>query len=105
MLERYFVLTRLDVQESAAKKELENPGGEEFMKKLAGASPGLPFFAFLDDHGKSIVTSIRPGSGNIGHPVQPQEIAWFMSMLEKAVPQMTKKERGILEEKLKDQPK
>ncbi len=47
------------------------------------------------------MNSIRPGkdgkSGNIGHPFKPHEIDWFLTMLAKAAPRMTPKEKATLE--------
>ena len=39
--------------------------------------------------------------GNIGYPVAPNEIAWFMAMLKKAAPKITEAELNALETKLK----
>jgi len=54
-----------------------------------------------DAKGNLIVNTLnsnRPGKDgkgeNIGHPMQPYEVDWFMTMLEKAVPTMTPDERG-----------
>ena len=97
---------RLDVQEHGDKKVLENPGGNETMKQVAGGEAGLPFFAFLNEKGGVIVTTIRPGDaqaekGNIGCPNKPWEIDWFMTMLRKAAPRMTAEETGVLEKSLR----
>lgn len=75
------------------------------LKRLGGPS-GLPFFAFLDTNGATIVNSMRPVGGgknpqNIGHPDTPEEIDWFMVMLHKAVPQMTTAESATLERRLR----
>jgi len=96
------------VQESAGKKALETPGGDELLKSLGGPS-GLPFFAFLDQKGTMIVNSLRPVGGkpaeNIGHPAEPEEVDWFMTMLSKAAPSMTHEESGTLEKWLRNQKK
>jgi len=113
-------------QEHGEKASLNNPGGAELAEKLGGKTAGLPFFAFLDEHGEMIVNSNRPDEGkppapregvravprravvnpaaagnNIGYPAQPEEIQWFMAMLQKAAPQMTADESGTLEAWLK----
>lgn len=78
------------------------------MADLKGEKAGLPFFAFVDSNGKLIENSKRkakpddPGS-NVGHPVAPEEIAWFMEMLKKGAPNMTQAERTTLETWLKNQ--
>ena len=95
------------VQESEGKKALETPGGADFMKTIGGPS-GLPNFAFLDEKGALIVNSLRPGVGgksaeNIGHPDKPEEVDWFMTMVGKAAPHMTRDEEGTLEKWLRNQ--
>ena len=78
------------------------------MVSLKGENAGLPFFAFVDSKGKMIENSKRkkdekdPGS-NVGHPVQPEEVAWFMSMVKKAAPKMSDKEFNTLDTWLKSQ--
>ncbi len=104
IFEKYFVDIKLVVQENAANKKLENPGAEEELKRLGGPA-GLPFHAFLDATGGLIVNSHRPGGGNIGHPAQPEEIDWFLSMVKKAAPGITDSELKTIEDALKNQQK
>ena len=97
------------VQESKEKKALETPGGDELMKALGGPS-GLPYLAFLDEKGKLIVNSMRPGEGgkpaeNIGHPDKPEEVDWFMVMVGKAAPHITHEEAATIENALRHQKK
>ena len=100
------MVAQLVVKESEKNKHLENAGGTVWLDKLGGKSGGLPFFAFVDAKGELILNSNRSGeSGNIGHPFAPEEIAWFMKMLEKAAPKMTPKERQTIEGWLKGQKK
>jgi len=103
------VIVHCTVEESEGKKALETPGGDEFLKAVGGPS-GLPFFAFLDAKGALIVNSMRPGQGgkpaeNIGHPDRPEEVDWFMTMLGKAAPPMTREEAATLEKWLRNQKK
>lgn len=98
------------VQEPAAKANLNNAGGDEVMAKVGGKNAGLPFIAFLDAKGELIVNGRKPAAGksegdNIGHPFQPQEIEWFMTMLTKAAPNMSSANRKTLEDWLKAQKK
>ena len=98
------------VRETEKKKALENPGSDALLKKLGGTDAGLPFFAFLDPKGEPIVTSKRPVAGradgqNIGHPYQPEEIAWFMTMVKKAAPGITETQAKTIEDWLKNQKK
>jgi hypothetical protein len=104
------VITKLVVQEQAEKAKLNNAGGEEVMSKVGGKNAGLPFIAFLDVKGELIVNGRKPVAGktegdNIGHPFQPQEIEWFMTMLTKATPAMSATDRKTLEDWLKAQKK
>jgi hypothetical protein len=48
-----------------------------------------------------IVNSLRGGTANIGYPGEPHEIDWFMVMLQKAAPKMSKAERAAIEGKLR----
>jgi hypothetical protein len=101
------VVARFTVQEAKDSKFLDTPGGAELMQRL-GPADGLPFFAFLDSSGAPIVSSIMPRrdgkkGGNIGHPMEPFEIDWFLIMLDKAAPRMTAAERGAIEKALRAQ--
>jgi hypothetical protein len=102
ILEKHFILVKLDVAESANKKALENPGGADVLNKLGGTNAGLPFYGFLNAKGELIVSSKKNGSDNIGYPGQPQELAWFMTMLNKAAPGMNKAERQTIENWLRN---
>jgi hypothetical protein len=109
-VEKYFVPAWLTVQENADKTPLNTPGGEEVMARLGGKDAGLPFFAFLNAKGDSIVNSLRPVAGkpkpeNIGHPFQPEEVDWFIVMVKKAAPSMPPDETKVLEEWLRNQKK
>jgi hypothetical protein len=110
IFDRYFVVVQLVVNESEKNKHLENAGGVTIMEKFGGRNAGLPFFAFVDARGELIVNSKRPTDGepagsNIGHPFAPEEIAWFMKMLNKAAPKMTQAEAQKIETWLKQQKK
>lgn len=102
------MIVHVTVSESPDNKALENAGGDKLMNDLKGEKAGLPFFAFVRADGKMIENSKRkakaddPGQ-NVGHPVAPEEIAWFMEMLTKGAPKMTKEERASLETWLKAQ--
>lgn len=94
------------VQEHGDKASLTNPGGEELLAQVGGKDSGLPFFAFLDEGGGTIVNSMRPDAGkhsaaNIGYPGEPQEIDWFMTMLGKAAPGIAPAESGAIEQWLR----
>jgi hypothetical protein len=110
IFDKYFVFARLDVQEAEEKKDLDNPGGEQVMAKVGGEKAGLPFLAFLSEKGELLANSIRPGddkakAGNIGHPMQPYEVDWFLTMLKKGAPAITADEAKVLENWLRAQKK
>jgi len=98
------------IQETGDKQALNTTGGDELTKRLGGPA-GLPFFAFLDRQGALIVNSLLPreigggNSGNIGHPVKPHEVDWFLTMLDCGAPRMLADERSTLEKLLRAQPK
>jgi thioredoxin-related protein len=103
IVQKYFVLAKLNVDEKKGKHpELETPGAENMLAKLGGANAGVPFIVFLDATGSPIVDSRplvdgRPEGENIGYPAQPKEVDWFMAMLKKAVPSMTADESRTIE--------
>jgi thioredoxin-related protein len=114
ILEKYFVMTHVSVEEEVGKHpERNSPGGEELLARLGGADAlgritGVPFLAFLGANGDLIVNSNRPVKGkargeNVGYPAAPEEIDWFMTMLSKAVPVMTTDESRTIDTWLKKQ--
>jgi thiol-disulfide isomerase/thioredoxin len=103
ILEKYLVLAALHVQEQRGKHpELESPGAEKLMGKYGGESMGVPFLVFLDERGQLLVNSNRPVAGklggeNIGYPALPEEIDWYMTMLKKSLPTLSKTDAGTIE--------
>jgi len=109
VFEKYFVSVKLVVQENEKNKALENAGADAWLKKVGGPE-GLPFSAFLDGKGTLIVNSKRPsktgsGGGNIGHPVAPEEIDWFITMMKKAAPKIAAEDLKVIETALHAQKK
>jgi hypothetical protein len=107
-LDKYFVVVHVTVMESAENKHLENGGGDVLMAGLKGEGQGIPFHAFLDSQGRMLANSRRPTpeseeGSNIGHPVAPEEVSWFMEMLKKGAPKMTDAERAAIERWLRAQ--
>ncbi len=96
---------KLVVSERADKKNLETPGGLDVLNRVGGNNAGLPFFVFLNAKGELIVNSKKDGRDNIGHPFQPEEVSWFMTMLGKAAPDMNQSERQVIESWLRNQKK
>lgn len=83
-----FVVRHVVVSESPDKKNLENPGGEEMMKKYHGDGQGIPFWLIFDKDGKLLADSkIRkqgqgPDAGdNSGCPASEKEVAFFVDKL------------------------
>ena len=97
-----FVVVNLTVQEDKDKKALENPGGEQLMTTWGGAKSGLPFYVFLGGKGQKIADSnAMPDGKNIGFPAVPEEIAAFMSLIDKTASRMSAADRSVLEASLK----
>jgi len=102
------VIARIDVQERGDKASQNTPGGEALEVQLGSKSNGLPFFAFLDEHGELIANSNRPVPGkpdgeNIGHPMAPEEVDHFMWMLRKTVPALSPADAQVIENYLRNQ--
>jgi thiol:disulfide interchange protein len=106
IVDKYFVFAGIHYDEKMGKHpELETPGSEALMAQFGGEQ-GVPFFMFFDVNGDAIVTSARPVKGNrlgenIGYPNAPEEIDWFMAMLQKAVPSMSEDEAKEIRSTLK----
>ncbi|HMJ90727.1 MAG TPA: thioredoxin family protein [Candidatus Acidoferrum sp.] len=103
--EKYFVPVKLVAQENEQNKALENASSDAWLKKLGGPS-GLPFSAFLDATGTLIVNSKRASDGqNIGHPMAPEEVDWFVAMMKKAAPKISADDLKTIETALRTQKK
>ena len=105
---RHFVVARIDVQERGDKASQNTPGGEAIEAQFGSKGTGLPFFAFLNEHGELIANSNRPVPGkpdgeNIGHPMAPEEVDHFMWMLRKAVPALSPADAQAVENYLRNQ--
>ena len=73
---RDYVTIKIDVE--------RNTSGDAVAKRLRGERRGgIPWMVILDADGKELVSSDAP-SGNIGCPVQPEEVAWFGEMLQRS---------------------
>jgi len=101
IIQKYFVPTWLTIQEREEKAALNTPGAGNVWDRVSGKPAGLPFFAFLDEKGEPIVSSLQPDGSNIGYPNEPQEIDWFMVMLKKAAPAMSPNESETLARQLR----
>ncbi len=70
------VLVKIDQDRMKGAKEVI----QRIRKPTEGA--GIPWYAFLDRDGRTLITSTKPGAGNIGFPADPKtEIPYFTHML------------------------
>jgi thioredoxin-related protein len=103
ILEKYFVVANLNVEEEQGKHpELNSPGGEKLVENFGGKNGGVPFIVFLDEQGQLLVNSNRPPKGrdkggNVGYPAAPEEIDWFMQMLQKTLPSLAPSDAHTIE--------
>lgn len=100
ILSRYFVFLPMDTGEMPTSLRHQNtPGGTALEDSIGGKGAGWPYIAVLNDRGQLLINSMRPdakaagGHTNIGYPVMPQEIDWFMTMLRRGAPKMTASEQ------------
>ncbi len=76
--------------------------GKEVMARFRpGEGRGIPWFAFLDSKGAVAATSDGP-KGNVGCPVEPEEIDHFLSMLKGGGSRLTPEQVGTVEKGLRD---
>ncbi len=76
ILKKDYVVAKIDQDRMKGAKEVI----QRIRKPSEGA--GIPWFAFLDKDGSILITSTKPGAGNIGFPADPKtEIPYFVHML------------------------
>ena len=78
-----YITVHLTVQENPINKNMENPGGADFLKKFKGEEAGLPFFVVLDKKGKLLGDSFV-NNENLGCPASENEVASFIVLLKKS---------------------
>ncbi|MDP4262272.1 MAG: thioredoxin family protein [Bacteroidota bacterium] len=84
-----YVIRHLVVYESKAKKQLENPGALELLKKYKGDDQGIPYWFIFDKDGKMLADSkMRHGDAgeNTGCPASEPEVTYFISVLKQTSP-------------------
>jgi len=75
-------------------------GGDEVAKRLRKTERGgIPWSVIIDAEEQPLVTSDGP-DGNIGCPVQPEERAWFLQMIEKTRRHMTDEDLAVVKSSL-----
>src|SRR5262249_5571732 len=93
-----YVVVNLTVEERDDKKSLETPGGEDKKTAWGGGKSGLPFYVFLDAAGRKIADSNALADGsNIGFPATREEIAAFLSVIDKTARHLSRADRKTLE--------
>ncbi|MGB1929725.1 MAG: hypothetical protein ACPHO8_10470 [Mariniblastus sp.] len=56
-------------------------GGQEMFDQMKkDLSGGMPWMVILDGDGKELITSVGP-EGNVGCPVKPDEVDYFVEMI------------------------
>ncbi len=85
-----YVIRHLVVDETKNKKDLENPGADEFRKKYFGDGVGIPFWLVFDKDGKLLADSKMRAEGdgpekgqNTGCPATEEEVAYLIGVLKK----------------------
>jgi thiol-disulfide isomerase/thioredoxin len=85
-----FLIKHLVVYEAKDKKQLENPGAEDFLKEHAGADQGIPMWYVIDADGRVLADSqVRPEGvsmdqpgKNTGCPASKEEVEYFIKVLQ-----------------------
>ncbi len=93
ILGKDFVEVKIDVDRMSAGKDVH-------ARIRPDTGGGIPWFAFLDATGKTLVTSDGP-KGNIGYPAAPEEIDHFVKMLTKVARKIEPSQVEELRSKLK----
>lgn len=88
VLEKHFVLTRVDIKEA---------GGTEMY--LERGLRGTPAFSILDRQGKVVADSGQEGQ-NFGFPNNPEEVDRYLAALKSACPRLSDDEVAVLRQKL-----
>ncbi len=78
-----YVTAHLTVKESPKNSSLENPGGEDILRKYKGEQAGLPFWVILDAKGNVLTDSFDAKGENLGCPGSPEEVTQFIAKLKK----------------------
>jgi len=93
-----FILVPVVVKESPNNKKLENPGGDQLIKKYNNGNSrvGLPFWFILDADLKMIVDSYDANKQNLGCPASPEEVEVFIQKLRKHAPRFKNEDAEII---------
>jgi hypothetical protein len=84
ILKKDYVVVKIDQDRMKGAKEVI----QRIRKPTEGA--GIPWYAFLDKDGRILITSTKPGAGNIGFPADPNtEIPYFLHMFKETRSKIT----------------
>ncbi len=92
---KHFVLAHITIMEQKPERRKdENPGGMDLFAQYGGSSnAGIPYWVVLDKDGKCLANSRMKGAtedltgnngDNTGCPGEPQEVAYFTTVLKQA---------------------
>lgn len=84
-----YVIRHMTVDESKDKKNLENPGADEFRNKYGGKDLGIPYWLIFDPKGELLADSRIRMDGNVnstpgdnsGCPAVEKEVDYFIKVL------------------------
>lgn len=76
-------------------------GGDELLARYCKKQGGIPWFVILDAQGKALADSDSK-QGNVGYPVEPHEIAHFMTMIKDTARSFSSEQVERIEKTLKD---
>ena len=81
-----YVIVHLTVHENGDKKENENPGADDILKKYNAFEEGIPFWLIYDKNGNlladSFMESVDGKKSNIGCPANNKEVVEFIKILQ-----------------------
>ncbi len=91
ILAKDYVVVKIDQQRMTSAKAVIDK------IRKPGEGGGIPWFAFLDAQGHILVTSTKPGAGNVGFPVdREKEIPHFVEMLKKTRSKISDEEIDLI---------
>lgn len=97
LLAKEFVTVEIDTDRMRDGKQVY----EAELQRAGVADDGIPWFLFCRPDGSIVATSNKAGSGNIGFPIEADEIEAFAGMLRKARQQLSDAEVATLVASLK----
>lgn len=91
IFEKYFIVTRIRVQEQAGVIDsLANPGGMVMMKAFAGGQPQLPFCVFFNKKGRKVAdTNVPEQVPAASQPVTASHLDALLNVVKKCAPHIS----------------